>query len=363
VPVSKSIGANASAIERLDLQHTIVIWIMMSLCEIRVPTYRRPQWLERALRSILAQDTPDWRAVIFDDSPDQEGRAVVDQLADARFIYRPNPTNLRAAANIDQCFQTGPYAGGDYACILEDDNWFYPAFISSNIQALQQSGTTICLRNQAVWMQYADRIEKTSNTTLGGIYSNEIYDPAQVCARLFLSLAGISQGGLFWSTRQCRSDLLVGPLVSDSGLSEACRILKIIEPITFRDEPQCAYSRMDDSLSVRTFLSYRSFARGIQAIRRHIVHLHGQAVLQYGAAVAATIKREPLFEASVLDSLLLIRPRHLSLSQILIRLIRGAARYLAQTDPVKEYLRQQSAKNESTAAQSASANPSQTLGQ
>src|SRR5580704_13426007 len=111
----------------------------MNLCEIRVPTYRRPQWLERALRSILAQDTPDWRAVIFDDSPDQEGRAVVDRLADARFIYKSNPANLRAAANIDQCFQTRPFVQGEYACILEDDNWFYPDFISSNIQALRES--------------------------------------------------------------------------------------------------------------------------------------------------------------------------------------------------------------------------------
>ena len=56
----------------------------MALCEIRVPTYRRPELLERAMRSLQAQTQRDWVALVMDDSPEREGAQAVKKLGDGR---------------------------------------------------------------------------------------------------------------------------------------------------------------------------------------------------------------------------------------------------------------------------------------
>jgi hypothetical protein len=310
----------------------------MALCEIRVPTYRRPQWLERALRSILAQDMADWRAIIFDDSPDQEGRDVVRRLADARLIYRPNSVNLRAAANIDQCFGPTPLADGTHACILEDDNWFYPGFLSSNLRALAESAAAICLRNQAVWRQLADKVEPTQQTTIGDLYAEGVYSPAQICARLFLAF-GISQGGLFWSLTECRSPLTVGPKVTDSGMSEVCRTLLISQPVVVCAQPQCAFAQMDASLCVRSFQSDRVFGRGLQALRRHAAATYGGSIIAEAETLAQRLGRQRELDTNLLDCFLRLRARHQSLSRGMIQLAKSGVKRIFIASPVDDFLK------------------------
>src|SRR5579862_1131830 len=42
---------------------------MHGTVEIRVPTFRRPELLRRALASVIGQTYPDWRCIVLDDSP------------------------------------------------------------------------------------------------------------------------------------------------------------------------------------------------------------------------------------------------------------------------------------------------------
>jgi glycosyltransferase involved in cell wall biosynthesis len=44
----------------------------MSLCEVRIPTYKRPDLLKRALSNLRKQTYDNWQAIAFDDSPEQE---------------------------------------------------------------------------------------------------------------------------------------------------------------------------------------------------------------------------------------------------------------------------------------------------
>ncbi|MEO0903114.1 MAG: glycosyltransferase, partial [Bacteroidota bacterium] len=105
-------------------------------CEVRVTTYKRPDLLKRALTSLQEQTYPFWKAIVLDDSPEREGADVVRKINDLRIIYRANPKNLGRNKNIDFAFQSRNIIGGRYACILEDDNYFFPDFIESNIQSL-----------------------------------------------------------------------------------------------------------------------------------------------------------------------------------------------------------------------------------
>jgi hypothetical protein len=87
-----------------------------------MPTYRRPDLLRRAAQSLQAQTVRDWNVVVLDDSPGQEGRAVIESLNDPRFVYRPNARNLGAASNLDQAFQTRSYTGAPFCSTSSADS-------------------------------------------------------------------------------------------------------------------------------------------------------------------------------------------------------------------------------------------------
>jgi glycosyltransferase involved in cell wall biosynthesis len=138
----------------------------MALCEVRIPTYQRPQLLKRALTSLVDQTYSNWVAIVMDDSPQQEAQAVVESIADERIHYAPNATQLGCAGNINRAFATRSLVGGHYACILEDDNWLLPTFLAENIAALNIHGVDLLLRNQAIWQQGVEATP-TGRTTRG----------------------------------------------------------------------------------------------------------------------------------------------------------------------------------------------------
>src|SRR5215467_15983495 len=98
--------------------------------EVRVPTYNRPGLLRRAIDSLRSQTYPYWKAVVFDDSTSGESQDVTESAGDERISYQRNPVRMGAAGNIDQCFSPSKVASGHYGCLLEDDNFWLPNFLS-----------------------------------------------------------------------------------------------------------------------------------------------------------------------------------------------------------------------------------------
>jgi O-antigen biosynthesis protein len=107
------------------------------LVTVIVPTANRPEFLQDALASLVAQDYPEWEAIVVND-----GGANVDALcaaADPRSRIRT--VNLRA--------RSGPAAArnlalrmarGDTICYLDDDDIHLPNHFSTVVQALAQGG-------------------------------------------------------------------------------------------------------------------------------------------------------------------------------------------------------------------------------
>lgn len=121
------------------------------MTEIRIPTYKRPLLLKRALDSLKSQTVTDWKAIVLDDSPEGEARNVVEQFAEARIEYHRNEKNVGGAENIDQAFRKEAFfSKSKYFAILEDDNWFEPTLIEANIEVLRKQGCNLLLRNQKV---------------------------------------------------------------------------------------------------------------------------------------------------------------------------------------------------------------------
>src|SRR6516165_7478926 len=153
--------------------------------EVRIPTYKRNAWLEKAIGSLLDQDTKHWKAIIFDDDPDGGGEKITLSFNDKRLIYRKNIARFGAAQNINQCFEPRPLLGGRYACVLEDDNWLYPDFITSNIECIHTRNVQLIHRNQDIWSRATEPPVLTRNTTLGHRYIPGLNTPSRLHAYAF----------------------------------------------------------------------------------------------------------------------------------------------------------------------------------
>lgn len=263
---------------------------MKPLIEVRVPTYKRPALLKRALESVVAQSYDRWVCIVFDDSPAKEGEAVVASLNDARFQYKPNHERLGGAGNIDRAFSPESLSGGQFACILEDDNWFYSGFLEKNLAVSQDQGADLVLRNQSVWIQTETGVSQTQRTTRGQWFEEGWLNPELLHASLYL-FEGISNGGLFWKL-DVGIDLRVGPTVSDSGLQEYCRTWQISTPVWFAADPEAVWVSMDNSLVVRSILNHRSFSTGKEIIARIVYRHYGPVSIERAQKIAQRRHKE-----------------------------------------------------------------------
>lgn len=301
-----------------------------TLCEVRVPTYRRPAWLRRALLSLLAQSHGQWTALVMDDSPDREGEAVVRDLSDPRITYRANTRRLGAAGNLDQAFQTGPMAGGSHAFVLEDDNWILPGFVENNLRRMNEAGVNIVLRNQQIWAQKGDAFHDTGRTTRGDWFRDGIHSEMSLRARLFF-MEGVSNGGLFWSTK-AGSRLQVGKDVTAAGVQEWCRTLGVREPLLFCAEPLAVWADLEPANVNREARDDRHYARSVQSIRRALLSRHGRTITDEATRLATEL---PTGASAGFRDLFPFPPAPLD-----SRSLKAFVRLLAVRDPLRAYWRE-----------------------
>lgn len=119
---------------------------------VTVVTYRRPQLLRRALESVQRQTYPHWYAEVVNDDPDDRTPGeIVDALGDDRIsIFKP-AARRGATSSIGLGWRPGPVA---YAAVLEDDNWWEPAFLATMIEALDAHPSAALLTaNERFWIE------------------------------------------------------------------------------------------------------------------------------------------------------------------------------------------------------------------
>jgi glycosyltransferase involved in cell wall biosynthesis len=197
------------------------------ICEVRVPTFRRPILLKRALLSLIEQSYSNWRCIVFDDCPEQSARSVVEDIQDNRIVYSPNAKRLGALGNIDQSFAKEPFLGGRYAFVLEDDNYLLPQHIEKAIRTLEKNATKVVFCNQhcevIVRAGYPGHIGHYQ--TLNWMYQCGPASPNDLLPALLYS-HGFSNGAVFWRT-DCQSDFRIGRLTSCPGIQESLRLLRL----------------------------------------------------------------------------------------------------------------------------------------
>ena len=106
-----------------------------------IPTYKRPDTLDRAINSVLAQTYPYVEVIVVDDNnPDTEGRRLTEEkmapYSDnprVKYIKHEKNKNGSAARN------TGAKASNaKYLAFLDDDDEFFPEKIDAQVKRLEE---------------------------------------------------------------------------------------------------------------------------------------------------------------------------------------------------------------------------------
>ncbi len=106
------------------------------LVSVGIPTYNRSRSLERAVRSVLAQEHRNLEVVVSDDASSDDTAAVGIALAraDARVRFTSQPRNLGHAANYAWVLDA---ASGEYFMWLSDDDWLDAAYVGRCLAVLR----------------------------------------------------------------------------------------------------------------------------------------------------------------------------------------------------------------------------------
>ena len=133
-----------------------------------IPTYNRADLLERALRSVAAQDYRPIEAIVIDDgSTDHTPRILAEQaksLADSGIELKTHhQQNQRApkARNVGM-----KLAAGELFAFLDSDDLWYPGYVSTLVRLLDEhpsAGLAFC---QIVVIDPDDKVVKNRDTQL-----------------------------------------------------------------------------------------------------------------------------------------------------------------------------------------------------
>ncbi|WP_009959758.1 glycosyltransferase family 2 protein [Verrucomicrobium spinosum] len=216
------------------------------LVEVRVITYKRPELLVRALRCLLTQTYTHWKAAVFDDSAGQEGRQVVESMADPRIEYRPNPQNLGMVGNLSKAFAPVKYfPESRYACVLEDDNLFGPELIERNVASMQQATSLpVLVRNYGVVDIHEDgTITETDRQPMREIWGDSpreiTFDDRVIEAFFSYTLGTMSY---FWDLNS-KVDLSIKYELHNGAIAEGCRAISFRESCWYEPDPHSVFSR------------------------------------------------------------------------------------------------------------------------
>src|SRR5690606_29230089 len=113
---------------------------MQPRVSVLIPTYNRPHFFEKALKSVLKQTYPHLEIIICDNSDNQQTKQIVkkyQKLSNTQIKYVRNPKNIGPIANQQQCFTLST---GEYINYLMDDDLFHPQKIEKMLPYLVNDG-------------------------------------------------------------------------------------------------------------------------------------------------------------------------------------------------------------------------------
>ena len=120
----------------------------MKTVSVIVPTYKRNNYICRAIDSILCQDYPDIEIVVVDDNgkgqPDQieTERILSDYITEKKIKYVCNEHNMGGALARNHGIEVSV---GEYITFLDDDDEYLQGKISIQVKAIETNNWDLCV--------------------------------------------------------------------------------------------------------------------------------------------------------------------------------------------------------------------------
>lgn len=151
----------------------------MARCRVYLFTYNRNDLLPRAVNSLLNQTFTEWVCEVHNDAPDNAFPSqFIASLNDDRFVVHSHSSNLGGTVSFNMAF-----AGclEDYVSILEDDNWWQPAFLERMTGVMDYNNeVSVAWSNMRLWQEKpGGQWEDTGRTTWPG-NKNEFFNWPQM---------------------------------------------------------------------------------------------------------------------------------------------------------------------------------------
>ena len=100
-----------------------------------IPYYRGLDYLSDALRSLLRQENPNWKAVVLDDRGGEDAESLVLSLSDSRFTFVRNEINLGLARNWNRAVSL---VDTEFLTIFHSDDELEPNYTDVMISLLER---------------------------------------------------------------------------------------------------------------------------------------------------------------------------------------------------------------------------------
>lgn len=127
-----------------------------------IPTYRRPQLLARAIRSVLAQTIGDFQVLVYDNASGDETASVVAGLAgqDSRVRYFAQPENIGALANFNHALSR---INTEFFSILSDDDVLLPYFYEQALASFRSHPEAVFVASPVMLVSPGGRVLTINN--------------------------------------------------------------------------------------------------------------------------------------------------------------------------------------------------------
>jgi len=144
--------------------------------DILLPYWGDFKLLKKAVDSVMAQTSNDWKLSIFDDhDPSLEAKKYFTQLKDSRISYYRHNKNIGITNNFNFAIKS---ATAEYCILLGSDDLLLPNYVEVALQNIgnndfYQPGVQVIDDDDAPYRPLPDRIKKLLRPKKAGVYSGE----------------------------------------------------------------------------------------------------------------------------------------------------------------------------------------------
>ncbi|RZK60384.1 MAG: glycosyltransferase [Pedobacter sp.] len=204
---------------------------------IFVVTFRRPHLLKRALCSIVSQTNSLWVVEVLNDDPnDISVKNLIESFGDPRIKITSEVEKRGGTGNFNYAFNHK--IDEEYACILEDDNWYEPTFLEEMLHHMKANPSIrLAVANEKIWYEELNGLWTYSNQTIWPVTEeNKLFE---FVAEEKCGDAKICNSSMFWKTE---NSLWLTPADIPIDVTEHFRERSIPHPILLVTKPLVNFS-------------------------------------------------------------------------------------------------------------------------